>query len=136
MKADERRTEIQIGRPRTDANQNENLAFIRENSRLGVFTLAQSLDDESEIDKSHQDNVEFLEARKNAAKSLQPAKQALRFIAFPVESAIIGPRLASVGFRWNHRNHVQLQHQLPGCITFVGSIHHQRNFHRQRTEFQ
>ena len=42
--------------------------------------------------------VEFLETRKNAAKVLQPVKQALHFIAFPVELAIIVPRLSSVDF--------------------------------------
>ncbi len=57
--------------------------------------------------------------RKNAAKALQPAKQALHFIAFPVELAIIVPRLSSVGFRWNHRNHAQLQHP-------VARFHHFR----------
>jgi hypothetical protein len=39
-----------------------------------VFTLFQGLDDKCEVDEGEKHNVEFLEARKNAAEAFQSPK--------------------------------------------------------------
>ena len=47
-----------------------------------MFTLWESLDDEGEVGKSKKDNVEFLEAEKNAPEGFQTMKSrstSLRF---------------------------------------------------------
>lgn len=46
---------------------------------------------------------------------------------------LVDLKFAPVGFRRNHRDHVHLQHQLPGFIAFVSPIHHQRNLDGHRT---
>lgn len=53
--------------------------------RLGRVTLTQSLDDESEVDKSQKHNIEFLEAKKNASKAFWPAKEAFYFVPYSDE---------------------------------------------------
>jgi hypothetical protein len=64
-----------------------------------VFTLSKSLDYECKVDKSEKDNVEFLEAGKNAPEAFQTTKEPLHFIPFLVQFTIIFPRVQPVS-RW------------------------------------
>jgi hypothetical protein len=75
-----------------------------------VFTLSESLDDECKVDKSEKDNVEFLEAGKNAPEAFQTTKEPLHFIPLLVQFTIIacGPfflkppsRRDALSLRWS-----------------------------------
>jgi hypothetical protein len=61
-----------------------------------VCTLSKSFNDEGETDKSEKDDIEFVEARKDATKAFQAAKEPFYFIAFLVEFAILFPGIQTV----------------------------------------
>ena len=51
------------------------------NSLQGVLTLPEGVDDEREVDEAGKHDVEFVEARENAAEPFEPAKESFDFIA-------------------------------------------------------
>jgi hypothetical protein len=51
------------------------LSTLRFSPSQGLFTLSKSFNDESEVDKSEKDNIEFVETGKEVAEALQQAKE-------------------------------------------------------------
>jgi len=88
-----------------------------------VLTLAKSIDDESEVNEGEEHDVEFLEAGEDAAEAFEAPEEALDFIAFSVQSAVVFPGFDPSRFGRDDRNHAQVKYKLPGLIVFVGSIH-------------
>jgi hypothetical protein len=86
--------------------------------------------------KARNTTSSFSKREKMRRNPFKRRKQALDLVSLLVEFAIIIPGFAPIRFGGNDRNHVQLQHQLPGFIAFVGPVHHQRNFDRHRSQFQ
>ena len=71
-----------------------------------MFTLSKSLNDECKVDKSEKDNVEFLEAGKNAPEAFQTTQEPLHLIPFLVQLAILFPWVQPVRFWRYDRNHI------------------------------
>ena len=66
-----------------------------------VNTNAQSFDDEGKDDEADEEDIEFVEAAKNTAISLESAEKAFDFIAPTVGDAIVGPRFKPLGIGWH-----------------------------------
>jgi hypothetical protein len=99
-----------------------------------VFTLAQCFDDEGEVEETEEEHVELLEAGEDSSEALQPAEEALDFVALLVEGAVILPWLDAVGFGRHHRDHAQRQNELASFIAFVGPVHQHRQAFRHRAQ--
>jgi hypothetical protein len=56
-----------------------------------VFTLAKRFDDEGKIEKSEEEEIEFLEAGEDSAEAFESREEPLDFVALLVESAVIFP---------------------------------------------
>ena len=101
-----------------------------------MFTLAKGFDDEGEVEEAEEEDIEFLEAGEDSAEALESSEEALDFVAFFVEGAVVFPGLDAVGLWRNHRDHAQAEHQLPGFVTLVGAIHQQRQAFWHRPQFR
>jgi hypothetical protein len=88
-----------------------------------VLTLSEGIDDEHEDDEGEEDDIEFLESGKDAAEAFQPAEKPFHFVALFVEFAVVFPGIEPVGLGRNHRNHAQIEHQLPRLVALIGFIH-------------
>jgi hypothetical protein len=107
-----------------------------------VFTLTQCFNDEGEGEEAEEEYIEFLESGEDSAEALQPSEEALDLISLLVKRPVILPRLDAIGLGRNYRDHAEAEHQLPGFIAFVGSIHqhwktfwHGAEFSQQGTSF-
>ncbi len=88
-----------------------------------MFTLSKGIGNESEVNEGEEENIEFLEARKDAAETLEPSEQTFNFVTLFIQGAVILPRLDMVGRRRDYRNPSQIQDQLAGLVVLVGSVH-------------
>jgi hypothetical protein len=79
----------------------------------GVLTLYEGFDDQNEINKGEENDIELFESGEDAAEAFQPAEEPFHFVAFLVEFAVVLPGIEPVGFRRNHWNHAQIKYQLP-----------------------
>ena len=59
----------------------------------GVFTLSKCFHDEGEVDKADEHQNDFVEARENPTKALQPTEQPRHFVATFVHYPVVLPRL-------------------------------------------
>src|SRR5262249_4546797 len=84
---------------------------------------AQGLDDECECEEPKEKRVEFLEAREDTTEAFESAEETFDLVALLVNGMIVVPGMQAVGLRRNHRNHAQVEHQLPGFVAFVRPIH-------------
>lgn len=75
------------------------------------------------MDKGQEHHIEFLEAREDAAKALEPTKQPLDFITPVVHGSIVLPCGDAVLLGQHDRNEAKIESQLPGIVAFVGSVH-------------
>jgi hypothetical protein len=87
-----------------------------------VFTLTGALLRSAQGEESKKDDVELFKPGEHVAETFQSAEQPFDFIALPMKSAVVFPRMDSVGLRPNHRNHAQVEEQLPYLIALVSSI--------------
>lgn len=100
-----------------------------------MFTLPEGFDDECEVEEADEEYVELLEPGEDPAEALEPSEQSFDLVALLVESAVVLPGFDAVGLGWNHRNHAQIEHQLPRLIAFIGSIHQHGQAFRHRWKF-
>ena len=77
------------------------------------------------MEEGEKDQIEFVEARKDAAKTFEPAEQPLDFVAPAVHGFVVLPGLQAVRPGRNHRNKAEIQRQLQGFVVFVGAVHDQ-----------
>ena len=59
---------------------------------MGLFTYAQLIDDEREVDESDEDDVELFEPREDVPKALKSAEQAVDLVASFVYGAVVLPQ--------------------------------------------
>jgi len=95
---------------------------------------AQPIGDEREVDEGHEHDIEFFEAREDAAKAFEAAEQPLDLIAPLVHGAVVFPRCNSILLGWNHGNEAKIKRQLPCLITFVRPVHQQAQWPRRLAE--
>jgi hypothetical protein len=95
-----------------------------------VFTLSESFDDKCEVEEADEEYVELLEPGEDSAEALESSEQPFDLVAFLVESTVVSPGFDAVGLWRNHRNHPQIEHQLPCLIALIGSIHQHRQAFR------
>ncbi len=88
-----------------------------------MFTLSEPIDDEREIDKGEEHQVQFFEPRKDAAEAFEAAKQALNFVSALVHFPIIFPWFNAIAFGWNDGNETQVERELPCLVTFIRLVH-------------
>src|SRR6516225_10002922 len=86
--------------------------------------------------KARNTTSSFSKREKIRRKPFKRRNRRSTWFRFFIKFAIVIPGFAPVRFGRHHRNHIQFQHQLPSFVALVGPVHHQRHFHRQRTEFQ
>ena len=60
------------------------------------------------------ESVEFLETREDTTEALESAEETFDLVALLVNGMIVVPGMHAVGLRGNHRNHSQVEHQVPG----------------------
>jgi hypothetical protein len=83
----------------------------------GRLTLTKGFDDKSEAQECHEHDIEFVEAAEDASKALEPAKQALDFIAPTAPGLLDLPRLDAQRMRSYDRNEPQIESQLSCFIS-------------------
>jgi len=81
------------------------------------------IDDGSEVNEGDEHDVERFEAGEDAVEALEPPEEALDFISFLVQSTVVLPGFDPIRLGRDDGNHAQVQHELPGLIIFVSSIH-------------
>ena len=103
----------------------------------GIFLRTCShkyIDNEGKVDKSQKDNIKFIIAGKNTAKSFEAAKEPLDLIALFVQLLIIVPKIFAVAFWRNDRYIAKLLRQSPRLVPFIGPVHQKINRMVSRTE--
>lgn len=65
--------------------------------------LHKGINNKIKVDKSQKDNIKFIIAGKNSAKSFETAKEPFDLIALFVQLLIIVPRIFAIAFWWNDR---------------------------------
>ena len=93
-----------------------------------------SIDNEGKVDKSQKDNIKFIIACKNTAKSFEAAKEPLDLIALFIQLLIIVLRIFAVAFWRNDRYIAKLLRQSPRLVSFIGAVHQKINRMVSRTE--
>ena len=96
--------------------------------------VAKAFNDQGEMDKSQEHDVEFFESREDAAKAFESAKQSFDFVASSVHGAIVIPRCDSILLRRNDWNKAKVKRQLSCVVAFVRTIHQQVNWPRCRPQ--
>ena len=81
-----------------------------------MLTLSEGLDDQSEVEESQKDDVEFIEAREDAAEAFESAEKPLDLIALAVHGFIILPGLQAIASRRNLRDVAKVQSQLESLV--------------------
>lgn len=88
-----------------------------------MFTLSQTFDDQSEVDKGNEHYIEFVKTREDAPKALQAAEQSLDFVSTFVHFAVVLPGLNACT-QWRHdRDEAKIERELPGFIALVRFVH-------------
>lgn len=75
--------------------------------------------------ESEKDDIEFVEAREDAAEALETTEEPLDFVAPAIHGLVVLPRFQSVRSRWNNGDKTKVQSQLQGLVVVVGAVHHQ-----------
>src|SRR5512134_884835 len=75
------------------------------------------------MDETNEHGIQFIEAGKDAAESLESAEQSFDFIALTVHGPVIFPGIEAIGLGRNYRQIAQIKSQLTGFVAFVGAIH-------------
>ena len=91
------------------------------------------MDNESKVDKSQKDNIKFIIAGKNAAKSFETAEEPLDLITLFVQLLTIVPRIFAIAFWRNDRYIAEFLRQSPRLVPFIGSVHQKSGSSRIRT---
>src|SRR3990172_6227470 len=89
---------------------------------LGRLTLSEGLDDQSEVKESQKDNVEFIEAREDAAEAFASAEEPLDLVALAVHGVIILPGIQAIVAGRNHREEAKVQSQLERLVVRIGTV--------------
>lgn len=89
--------------------------------------VTKRFDDQGEMDKGQEHHIEFLEAREDTAEAFESAKQSFDFVASAVHGAVVLPRGDAVLLGWNDGDEAEVEGQLLGVVSFVGSVHQQMN---------
>src|SRR3972149_8651422 len=82
----------------------------------------EGLDDQSEVEESQKDDVEFIEAREDATKAFESAEEPLDLVAFAVHGFIVLPGLQAIASGRNHRDEAKVQSQLESLVVLVGAV--------------
>lgn len=85
------------------------------------------IDDQREVDKRFEHDIELFEAREDAVIAFEAAEQPFDFIAPLVQVSVIGPRVETVRLGRDYGLETKLQNELPGFIAFVGAVHDHRH---------
>lgn len=93
--------------------------------KLGCVNTTQGSDDQSEVEESQEEDIEFVEAREDATEALEPAKEPLHFIALAVKRLVVLPGFQAITLGRNHGDKAEIERQLPGFVVFVSAIHDQ-----------
>src|SRR5208283_3413986 len=86
------------------------------------------------VEEGEKDQIQFVEAGKDATKAFEPAEQPLDFVAPAVHGFVILPGLQAVMSGWNHRDETEVQRQLQGFVVLVSAVHDQMQGCRQGSD--
>jgi hypothetical protein len=92
---------------------------------MAPLTLSKRFDDEREIDKGDEHEIEFIEATEDAPEAFEPAKLPFDLNAASVQGLFDCPGLDAVRMRRDDRNEPELQSQLPCFVAFICAVHQQ-----------
>ena len=79
------------------------------------------------IDKSQKDDIKFVIAGKNTAKTLDAAKKPLNLIALFVQFLIVVPRIFTSAFGWNNGHIAKIHCQRSRLIPLISPVHQEVN---------
>src|SRR4051812_36666231 len=103
-------------------------------AKPGLLTLSKSFDDQSEVEEGKKHDIEFIEAREEAAEAFETPEEPLDLVAPAVHGFVILPRRQTIALGRDHGNPAELQGQLAGRIVFVSAVHDEIERRRQRSD--
>ncbi len=74
-----------------------------------MLTLTQAFDDEGEVDKGDQHQIECVEATEDATKALESTEQSLDLIAPTIQHFLVLPRIEAIVLGRNHGNTPEIE---------------------------
>ena len=87
-----------------------------------MLTLSQGLH-ESEVEESEKHDVELVEAREDAAESLESAEESLDLVAAAIKHAVVFPRLQAVALGRHDGNPSKFQSELACLVVLIGAVY-------------
>ena len=93
-----------------------------------------SIHSKSKIDKSQKDDIKFVIAGKNTAKTLDATKKSLNLITLFVQFLIVVPRLFTIALWRNNRHIAKLHSQSSRLVPLISPVHQEVNRMVHRTE--
>ena len=99
-----------------------------------MLTLTEGLDDESEVEETQKDDVEFIEAREDAAEAFESAEEPFDLIALAVHGFVVLPGLQAIASGRNHREVAKVQSQLESLVVLVGAVQDEMQRCGQRSD--
>src|SRR5205807_9844350 len=91
----------------------------------GLLTQSQPVGDQREADESDEHDVEFFEAREDAAEALQAPEQTLYLVAPLVHLTVVLPGRDARRLGRNDGYEAQVERRLSGLVAFIGAVHDQ-----------
>jgi hypothetical protein len=86
------------------------------------------------VKEREEDDGQSFEPGEDSTEASEPSEEAFGFVPLLVEFLALAPGIEPVGLGWDHRNHAQIEHKLPGSIALTSLIHQQRQAFRHRPE--
>jgi len=99
-----------------------------------VLTQPKALDDQREMNKCNEHDVEFLESGEYPTEGFEASEQPLDLVTAPVHGPIVFPGGNSVRFGWNNRGEPKIQGKLARFIALVSTIHDEVHRPRRRPQ--
>ena len=93
-----------------------------------------SIHSKSKIDKSQKDDIKFVIAGKNTAKTLDATKKSLNLITLFVQFLIVVPRILTIALWRNNRHIAGLHSQSSRLVPLISPVHQEVNRMVHRTE--
>ncbi len=106
-------------------DKSEILKQIKTYDKLGRVNT-NHIKNKSEMDEGFKHDVEFFEAREDTSETFQSAEQTFNFVAPFVNFSVVWPWVEAIRFGRNNGFKTKIKNKLPCLISFIGSIHDER----------
>ena len=117
--------------------KNSNYTPMPYDDKIGEYSRPcshKSIHSKSKIDKSQKDDIKFVIAGKNTAKTLDATKKSLNLITLFVQFLIVVPRTLTIALWRNNRHIARLHSQSSRLVPLISPVHQEVNRMVHRTE--